>query len=133
MKLFFFKPKIFNPILIIVAKIASNYEYEKIEAMSNELFHILIENNDATESNILILSIIKDYNKTTSNLILPSTKSSKILTNRCYNDTKFLNRIIIQTLNNTDIEYYFEITDNKILMHMININLMALSDFYEIN
>ena len=50
-----------------------------------------------------------------------------------YNDTKFLNRIIIQTLNNTDTEYYFEITDNKILMHMININLMALSDFYEIN
>ena len=133
MKLFFFKPNFFSPLLIIISKISSNDEYEKIEAMTNEIFHILMENNDANENNILIFSFIKDYNKSTLNLILPSTKSPKILTNRCHIDTKFMNSVIIETLNNTNTEYYFEITNNKILIHMININLMALSDFYKIN
>ena len=49
MKLFFFKPKRFSPLLIIVAKISSKDELEKIEAMSSEIFHILMDNADATE------------------------------------------------------------------------------------
>lgn len=133
MKLFFYKPKKFNPLLIIVAKINSKDELEKIEAMSSEIFQILMDNNDAKEENILIFSIIKDYEKSTTNLILPSTKSSPTLSQRCLEDTKFMNAIIIETLRNCDTEYYLELTDSKIYMHMKHLNLMALAGFYSIN
>jgi hypothetical protein len=130
MKLFFFKPKKFSPLLIIIGKISNKDEFEKIEAMSNEIFHILMDNGDATNENILVFSIIKDYDKSTTNLILPSTKSSQTLTNRCHVDTSFMNAIVIETLKNTDTEYYLELTESKIYMHLTHLNLMALASFY---
>jgi hypothetical protein len=132
MKLFFFKPKKFNPLLIFVSKISSTCELEKIETMSNDIFHILMDNKDATEENILIFSIIKDYDKTTTNLILPSTKSNQILTNRCHIDTKFMNMIVNEILINSDTEYYLELIDSKIKMHMVHLNLMSFANFYSI-
>lgn len=133
MKLFFFKPKRFSPLLIIVTKISSKDELEKIELLSTEIFQILMDNKDATEENILVFSIIKDYDKSTTNFILPSTKSSQTLTNRCHMDTTFMNAVVIETLKNCDTEYYLELTDNKTFMHMVNLNLMALSNFYSLN
>jgi hypothetical protein len=133
MKLFFYKPKTFSPLIILVTKIGSSDELDKIEAMSSDIFQILMDNNDANEENILIFSIIKDYDKSTTNLILPSTKSSNTLTNRCLVDTKFMNAIVIETLKNSDTEYYLELTNSKIYMHMTNLNLMALANFYSIN
>jgi hypothetical protein len=76
MKLFFYKPKQFSPIIFLIVKISSNDELEKIEAWTHELFQILIEQKEATEENILVFSIIKDHEKSTINLILPSTKSN---------------------------------------------------------
>ena len=58
MKLFFYKPKQFSPIIILIVKIFSNDELQKIEAMAHELFLILMEQNVATEENILIISIL---------------------------------------------------------------------------
>ncbi len=133
MKLFFYKPKRFSPLLILISKISSKDELEKIEAMSSEFFQILMDNNDAKEENILIFSIIKDYDKSTTNLILPSTKSSQTLTQRCLEDTKFMNAIVIETLKNCDTEYYLELTDSKIFMHLKHLNLMALAGFYSTN
>lgn len=133
MKLFFFKPTKFSPLLIFVVKISTNEELEKIEALSSDLFQILIDNKDATEENILIFSIIKDYDKSTMNIILPSTKSSQSLTDRCHKDTTFMNAVIIETLKNYDTEYYLELHNNKTYMHMIHLNLMSLSNFYSLN
>ena len=59
MKLFFYKPKQFSPIILIIVKISNNDELQKIEAMAHELFLILMEQNVATEENILIISVIK--------------------------------------------------------------------------
>ncbi len=133
MKLFFLKPTKFSPLLILISKISSSDELEKIEAISNDIFYILMDNKDATEENILIFSIIKDYDKSTTNLILPSTKSSQTLTNRCHVDTKFMNAIVIETLINCDTEYYLELIDSKIKMHIVHLNLMSFSNFYSIN
>ncbi len=130
MKLFFYKPQKFSPLLIVVVKISNKDELEKIEAMAGEIFQILMDNGDATNENILVFSIIKDYDKLTTNLILPSTKSSQTLTHRCHVDTKFMNAVVIETLKNSDTEYYLELTDSKIYMHLKHLNLMALANFY---
>ena len=132
MNLFFYKPTLFNPILFLIAKISNKDDMEILEAYTNEIFQILIDEKEATEKNILIFSVIKDYEKTTQNLILPSTKSNKKLTERCYNETKFVNSLVVETLKNTDSKFHIEITPSKIFIHNINLNLMSLSKFYTI-
>ena len=132
MNLFFFKPVKFNPLIIIIIKISTEEEYNIIEEITNNIFQILMDNNDATEKNILIFSIIKDYNKTISNLILPSTKSSKKLIHRCHTDMNFTYAIIIDTLKKCDTEYYLELIDNytRCIKHDNNLNLMGLVQYY---
>ena len=132
MKLFYYKPKQFNPILFLVAKISNKDEMEKLEAWTNELFQILIEHGDANKENILIFSVIKDYDKSTENLILPSTKSSPKLTERCHKETKFVNNLVIETLRKSDTEFYIELLPEKVLIHDVKLNLMVLSKFYSL-
>ena len=131
MKLFFYKPKHFSPIILLVVKISSNDELQKVEAMAHELFLILMEQKVATEENILVISIIKDYEKATINLIIPSTKSNDNLVNRCHN-TNFVNAIVIETLKKSDTEFYIELGLSNIFIHTIHLNLMGLSKFYKL-
>jgi hypothetical protein len=131
MKLFFYKPKQFNPIILLIVKISNNDELQKIEAMAHEFFLILMEQNVATEENILIISIIKDHEKATVNLIIPSTKSNENLVNRCYN-TNFVNALVIETLKKSDTEFYIELGQSKIFIHTTHLNLMGLSKFYKL-
>ena len=131
MKLFFYKPKQFSPIILLIVKISNNDELQKIEAMAHELFLILMEQNVATEENILIISVIKDHEKATMNLIIPSTKSNENLVNRCHN-TNFVNAVVIETLKKSDTEFYIELGQSKIFIHTIHLNLMGLSKFYKL-
>lgn len=130
MKLFYYRPKQFNPILFLITKIANKDEMEKLEIWTNELFQILIDHGNANEENILIFSVIKDYDKLTENLILPSTKSNIKLTERCHKNTKFVNNLVVETLKNSDTEFYIELLSDKVLIHQIKLNMMFLSNFY---
>ena len=132
MNLYFYKPKQFSPLIFIICKLSNGEEYEKLEAFGEEVFQILMDMNEANETNILIFGIIKDYEKSTINHIMPSTKSSITLTNRCHNDTKFLNSVIIETLIRTDTTFYIEVTNDKIRIHQTHLNLMGLAQFYSI-
>jgi hypothetical protein len=132
MKLFYYKPKQFNPLLFLIIKISEKCEMEKLEARVNELFQILIEHGNANQENILIFSIIKDYDKSTENLILPSTKSSPKLTKRCHKETKFVNNLVVETLRNSDTDFYIELLPEKVLIHEVKLNLTTFSKFYSV-
>ena len=131
MKLFFFKPDKYYPLLFIITKLSSEEEYNKLIELTSDIFHALLDNEEANDSNIIIFSIIKDYNKTTLNLILPSVKSNKTLVEKCHSNTQFLNLLVIEVLNNKDTEFYFEFSNNKLLLHPIKMNLMGLSKYYK--
>ena len=132
MKLFFYKPKCFDPIILLIIKITSDDELEKVEGWAHELFQILMDEKKASEENILILSIIKDHEKATVNLIVPSTKSNQSLVNRCHADTNFVNAIVVETLNKSDTEFYIEIGESKVYIHSDNLNLMSYSKYYKV-
>lgn len=129
MNIFIYKPKIYNPIIIAVVKISSDQELNLLLSWTNELFQILIDNNEATTENILIFSIIKDHLNKTSNLILPSTKSDLKLVNKCEN-TLFINSIISNTLLNSDTKFYIDLKNDKIFLHYKKLNLGIYSKFY---
>ena len=131
MKLFFYKPDSFNPIIFLITKISNNDEAEMVEALSHELFHILVDHKYATNENILIISLIRDHDETTTNLIIPSTKSNEKLVTRCTNEKNFINSLIVTTLKKFDTEFYFEYESSQIKIHPINLNLHSLAAFYK--
>jgi hypothetical protein len=132
MILFFFKSKKFNPLIFIIIKISSEQEMERIEAWTNEIFQILLDEDEATKENILIFSIIKDYDRKTINLVLPSTLSDTKLVDNCHNNTKLMNQIIVDTIRNMDSSFHIELLDTKVKIHHTRYNLSEFSKFYTI-
>jgi hypothetical protein len=130
MKLFYFKPNQFKPILIIVAKLDNEESVEKLEAYTHEIFQILMDEKEADETNIIVFSVIKDHEKSTMNLILPSTKSNMNLVAKLENDTQLVNKIIVQTLMKSNTELYFEFKEDRILIHNQKLNLEQLTKYY---
>ena len=132
MKLFYYRPKQFSPLLFLITKISYENELEKLEAWANEIFQILIDEKEANEKNILVFSVIKDYDKKTINLIKPSTKSSPKLANRCFEDTKFVNSVIVETIKKWDSDFHLELLPDKVVIHQTKLNLMSLCKFYSV-
>lgn len=130
MKLFYFKPNQFKPILIIVAKLDNEESVEKLEAYTHEIFQILMDEKEADETNIIVFSVIKDHEKSTMNLILPSTKSNMNLVTKLEGDTQLVNKIIVQTLLKSNTELYFEFKEDRILIHSEKLNLGDFTKFY---
>jgi len=130
MKLYYFNPKQFKPILIIVAKLDNEESMEKLEAYTNEIFQILIDEQEADETNIIVFSVIKDHEKSTINLILPSIKSNMNLVTKLEDDTQLVNKIIVQTLMKSNTKLYFELREDRILIHSDNLNLEQLTKYY---
>jgi hypothetical protein len=130
MNLFYFKPYQFKPILIIVAKLDTEESVKKLEAYTHEIFQILIDEKEADESNIIIFSVIKDHEKSTLNLILPSIKSNINLVTKLENDTQLVNKIIVRTLMKSNTRLYFELKEDRILIHSNKLNLEQLIKYY---
>ena len=130
MNLFYFKPYQFKPILIIVAKLDTEESVEKLEAYTHEIFQILIDEKEADETNIIIFSVIKDHEKSTLNLILPSIKSNINLVTKLENDTQLVNKIIVRTLMKSNTRLYFELKEDRILIHSNKLNLEQLIKYY---
>jgi len=130
MNLFYFKPYQFKPILIIVAKLDTEESVEKLEVYTHEIFQILIDEKEADESNIIIFSVIKDHEKSTLNLILPSIKSNINLVTKLENDTQLVNKIIVRTLMKSNTRLYFELKEDRILIHSNKLNLEQLIKYY---
>ena len=112
MIVYVYKPIKYNPIILLVSKINKPDELELIENMADELFNYLIEENYANLTNILLISIIKDYDKTTESLVIPSINTNKEIINYC-EFSQFTNIIIVETIESSNTLFYFDIT-NKI-------------------
>jgi hypothetical protein len=63
-------------------------------------------------------------------MILPSTKSNMDYVKKYEEDVQLVNKIIVQTLMKNNTKFYFEILENKILIHMKELNLGELTQFY---
>lgn len=131
MKLFFYKLDK-SPLLFIICKLSSINEMERIEALYNNVFQILVDEKVACEENILIFSIIKDFNKTIENIILPAKNSNEELIHTCHTNNNAINIMIVELLKNVDSEFYIEIQEFKILIHNIKLNMGTLASFYSI-
>ena len=124
MQLFYYNNKFIKPIIFIIIKITSNDEEFLLKENTETIFKILIDNNFATDSDILIFNLIKEHEEKIINWILPCTKSNIDIVNTIENDN-IINTIIYQTIINYPCQNILELNmDDDILnIHIKNCNL----------
>ena len=134
MQLFYYNKNITKPIIFILVKILSNEDEIFLEEHTETIFKILIDNNLATESDILIFNLIKEYEEKIINWILPSTKSNLQIVNKIETNTALVNNIIYQTIINSSCSNLLELNMNtdslKITIKECDINLSFLSNLF---
>lgn len=134
MQLFYYNKNITKPIIFILVKILSNEDEIFLEEHTETIFKILIDNNLASESDILIFNLIKEYEEKIINWILPSTKSNLQIVNKIETNTALVNNIIYQTIINSSCSNLLELNMNtdslKITIKECDINLSFLSNLF---
>jgi hypothetical protein len=134
MELFYYNKNITKPIIFILVKILSNEDEIFLEEHTETIFKILIDNNLATESDILIFNLIKEYEEKIINWILPSTKSNLEIVKKIETNTHLVNNIICQTIINSSCSNLLELNMNteslKITIKECDINLSFLSSLF---
>jgi hypothetical protein len=133
MLVYVYKPYKYNPIIILLSMVSCEEEFNYLEDSTDELFGYLFNNNYADTTNIILLSVIKQYDKTTSSLIIPSIHTNQDVINYC-DHVQFTNNIIVDTIKNSDSIFYHDIdmATNKMKIYDKSTNLSHLASYYRI-
>ena len=133
MLVYVYKPYKYNPIIILLSMVSCEEEFIYLEDSTDELFGYLFNNNYADTTNIILLSVIKQYDKTTSSLIIPSIHTNQDVINYC-DHVQFTNNIIVDTIKNSDSIFYHDIdmSTNKMKIYDKSTNLSHFASYYRI-
>jgi len=132
LKLFFYKPKEFEPIIFVISMIDKPELYYELELLTHDIFHQLISMNYADDTNIIIFSIIKNYTESTINLILPSINSNQEIIIQLEEYTQNTNNMIVKILDNHMSDFNLEFTDTEIIVDKYESDLKVLSSYYKL-
>ena len=97
-ELYYFNHIMTKPIIFFFVKIYNDDDEKMLEEHSEYLFKILIENNMAMISDILIFHIVKEHTSTIVNWILPSIESNTDILEQLEKNDYYTNVIIKETL-----------------------------------
>ena len=135
LQLFYFDKNFTKPIIFFVVKITSNNEEIILEENTQHLFKILLDNKLSNNSDILIFNIIKEHKSKIINWILPSKNSNKKLLKQIENNQQLVNKIISETIKNSNCKTLISLEEEKnnnlkIFIRDCDVNLGFLTDIY---
>ncbi len=133
MIVYVYKPYKYNPIIILISMVMSVDEFKYLEDSTDELCYYLFNNNYADTTNIILLSVIKQYDKTISSLIIPSIHTNQDIIEYC-DYVQFTNNIIVDTIKNSNSIFYQDIDmmTNKMKIYDKSINLSHFASYYKV-
>jgi len=102
--LFYFNKKFIKPIVLIVVKVFGEEDLQFLEDNTDTIFQVLLENNLAEESDILIFDVNKQYILKNLKWILPSTKSDLEFVKKLEKKPFFIDELVNQTIKNSSCE-----------------------------
>lgn len=130
LNLYYFNNKFIKPLVFFIVKVFNKKEEEFLEENTNFLFNVLIENGYAESSDIVIFNIIKAYNNKIINWILPSKNSDQKILKQIESNHNIINKIIAETLKNTNCKTLVDFSENELKILNSNINLSFLAEQY---
>ncbi len=125
MQLYLFNNKKIKPYVILIVRVVDEEEYNYIKNNFTNIFDILINDDIIEMTDLLVFSLIKEYNKKIENFIQPL---SNINEDKIDN---FNNNIIIDVLTNTNCNIVYECYSNTIKKKLCSINMEFLVEKYE--
>jgi len=113
-----------KPYVILIVRVLDEDEYEYIQKNMINISQILIEDYIVDDTDLLIFSLIKEYNKKIENVIQSYSPNNENKINT------FNNNIIINILQNCNCNIIYECTADILKKTFCNLNMNSLIEKY---
>jgi hypothetical protein len=124
MQLYLFNNKNIKPYVILIVRVTDEDEYIYIQNNFTNIFDILINDDVVDNTDLLVFSLIKEYNKKIENFIQPFKNLNQ-------DDIDlFNNDIIIEVLKNANCNIVYECYSNTLKKKLCNMNMEFLIEKY---
>ncbi len=124
MQLYLFNNIKIKPYVILIIRVLDEEEYVYIQNNFENIFEILLEDDVIDNDDLLVFSLIKEYNKKIENFIKHYNKTNEHMIDN------FNNQIICTILEKTNCNIMYECFSNTLKKKFCNINMGFLIEKY---
>ncbi len=130
MYIYLFQNLDFKPINILIVRIIDKFEYEYFIDNMTDIFQLLIDSNYLEKDDVIIYSLINEYEYKIKNIILPFTEKNKNIINDIGDEPNKINNIIMHILRTTKCNIFLELIGDKLILNNIDYDMSFLIEKY---
>jgi hypothetical protein len=130
MYIYLFKNLNFDPINILIVRIIDKFEYEYFLDNMTDIIQLLIDSEYLKKDDVIIYSLINEYEYKIKNIILPFANTNNNIINDIGDNPEKINSLIMHILNNTNCNVFLELIGDKLILKNVDYNMSFLIDKY---
>jgi len=130
MYIYLFKNLDFKPINILIVRITNKFEYEYFLDNITDIIQLLIDSVYLEKDDVVIYSLINEYEYKIKNIILPFTDKNKDIINDIGDNPDKINNVIMHVLRNTKCNIFLELIGDKLILNNVDYDMSFLIDKY---
>jgi hypothetical protein len=130
MYIYLFQNLNFKPINILIVRIIDKFEYEYLLDNITDIFQLLIDSKYVEKDDVIIYSLINEYEYKIKNIILPFTEKNKDIVNDIGDQPDKINNVIIHILKNTNCKISLELIGDKLILNEVDYDMSCLIKKY---
>lgn len=130
MYIYLFKNLDFKPINILIVRITDKFEYEYFLDNITDIIQLLIDSIYLEKDDVVIYSLINEYEYKIKNIILPFTDKNKDIINDIGDNPDKINNVIMHVLRNTKCNIFLELIGDKLILNNVDYDMSFLIEKY---
>ena len=123
MYIYLFKNLEFKPINFLIVRIIDKFEYDYFLDNIIDIVQLLIDSNYLEKDDVIIYSLINEYEYKIKNIILPFTDKNKDIVNDIGDQPDKINNVIMHVLKNTNCNIFLELIGDKLILNEVDYNM----------
>jgi len=130
MYIYLFKNLEFKPINILIVRIIDKFEYEYFLDNITDIVQLLIDSEYLEKDDVIIYSLVNEYEYKIKNIILPFTNKNSDIINDIGDNPDKINNVIMHVLKNTNCNVFLELIGDKLILKNVDYNMSFLIEKY---
>lgn len=130
MYIYLFKNLDFKPINILIVRIIDKFEYEYFLDNITDIVQLLIDSEYLEKDDVIIYSLVNEYEYKIKNIILPFTNKNSEIINDIGDNPDKINNVIMHVLKNTNCNVFLELIGDKLILKNVDYNMSFLIEKY---
>jgi hypothetical protein len=130
MYIYLFKNLDFKPINILIVRIMDKFEYEYLLDNITDIIQLLIDSEYLEKDDVIIYSLINEYEYKIKNIILPFTNKNNEIINDIGDDPNKINNVIMHILTTTKCNIFLELIGDKLILNNVEYDMSFLIEKY---